>query len=239
MRLFLFYIVFSLFLPAVGFAQENKTVVLACNEFPPQKMENSADGNKGIDVDILEAVFQDMNMDLQVRFYPWKRALQLAQNGSVDGLCSCSYTKEREQHFHYSQKLGDVGIGLFHKTDRRPDSILAQNTQVGVIQGYALSRDLDDKEVDKVDFNDDVLALKVLNVRRIDGFYSYRDTGLYILKNNPMLKSIGFKQYRSSDYYSCFSKASFSDVNFVDRFNESLTKLKTNGGYNEILQQYR
>ncbi|MBE7637141.1 transporter substrate-binding domain-containing protein [Sneathiella sp. P13V-1] len=239
MRKFIYSLLISAFIPGVLAADEKEAVLFACNEFPPQKMENSADGKKGIDVDILEAVFQDINIDFEIRYYPWKRALQLAQNGSVDGLCSCSYTKEREQYFHYTEKMGDVGIGLFYKTGKSPDNILDNGNRIGVIRGYALSRDLVKKNVEKVDFNDDLLALRILNVNRIEGFYSYRDTGLYLLRKNPLIKDIKYKEYHSSDYFSCFSKETFNDRSLVNKFNKGLKKLKENGEYDKILNEYR
>src|SRR5262245_34160128 len=102
-----------------GFAgqADDRSVHLACNNFPPHKIEKPADdGNAGFDIDIVGEALKRIGWSTEISFMPWKRALELAERGQYDGLCSCSYTKEREAKLLFSDELGAVSVGLFARS---------------------------------------------------------------------------------------------------------------------------
>src|ERR1700741_4325798 len=80
---------------AVG--QAGQSLHLACNDFPPHKIEHRGeDGLAGFDVDIIGEALKRIGLSVETSYMPWKRALELAERGDYDGLCSCSHTKDRE-----------------------------------------------------------------------------------------------------------------------------------------------
>src|SRR5688572_20878372 len=72
---------------------DEQSVRLACNNFPPHKIEQPADdGHAGFDIDIVSEALKRIGWSTEIAFMPWKRALELAERGQYDGLCSCSHT---------------------------------------------------------------------------------------------------------------------------------------------------
>ena len=90
--------IFLYFNAAVPVRAEN-SALFACNEFPPYKMKKSASGLPGFDVEFLKESFKRVGISLDIHYMPWKRALEQARKGEVNGVCSCSRTPEREKDF--------------------------------------------------------------------------------------------------------------------------------------------
>src|ERR1044072_2142730 len=100
---------FGLALGTLGWVtdgQAGQGVRLACNDFPPHKIEHpGADGLVGFDVDIVSAALRRIGWSAAEAYMPWKRALELTGRGDYDGLCSCSYAKDREAKLVFSDEL--------------------------------------------------------------------------------------------------------------------------------------
>jgi len=82
-------------------AYAENSVLFACNEFPPYKMEKSESGLRGFDVEFLEEAFNRAGIPLNIVYMPWKRSLAQAQIGKVNGICSCSRTEVGKQICDY------------------------------------------------------------------------------------------------------------------------------------------
>jgi polar amino acid transport system substrate-binding protein len=225
------------------FAQSKKKISLACNEFPPHKMENSPDGLLGFDVDILKRIFDKMDFDLSITYFPWKRALANTKASQVDGLCSCSKSREREGWLLYSDQLGTVGIGYFHPKSFIPPVIwnkkTAKNVKVAVVRGYVLSKDLHDRSIQFMNVNGDETGMKMLLNDRIGAFYTYRDTGNYFLSKMKNAEDIQYTEVREAPYYTCFRKNLPDGENILRQFNEELILLHESGEYERIKDHYR
>ena len=58
---------------------DDHSVRLACNNFPPHKIEQPADdGNAGFDIDIVSEALKRIGWSSQTSFMPWKRAIRSA-----------------------------------------------------------------------------------------------------------------------------------------------------------------
>ena len=226
-----------------GFAQSRKQISLACNEFPPHKMANSPDGLLGFDVDILKHIFEKMGFDLSITYFPWKRALANTREAQVDGLCSCSKSREREDWLLYTDQLGTVGIGFFYRKDFNVLAMLdtkrGQNATVAVVRGYVLSKELREQSLQPMHVNDDETGIRMLLNGRIDTFYTYRDTGHYFLSKLRSAKDIQYTEVRESPYYTCFRKSLPDGEKILHQFNEELNVLHKTGEYERIKDRYR
>lgn len=63
---------------------QTKTVVLGATDWCPYTCKSQADG--GIVTKYLTQVFKEHGIKLEVRFYPWIRAVKFARTGEIDGL---------------------------------------------------------------------------------------------------------------------------------------------------------
>lgn len=218
-------------------------VTLACNEFPPQKMEAAPDGRLGYDVEILTAAFKRVGRRLAVSYFPWKRAFEYAKAGKLDGLCSCSRRPDRDAWFAYSEPMGEVGVGVFlgPGADGRTVKVLADlpGLAIGVVRAYNLQHELRDQGMAPVMVSDDEKGIRMLLGGRIDGFLTFRDTGRYILAKIARHATIPYVQFRASPYFACFSKAVPEAQALTRQFNLGLRAIHADGTFARIMDGYR
>lgn len=224
-------------------AADQNPVRLACNEFPPQKMEAAPDGKRGFDVDILEQSFARVGRRLRVDYFPWKRALEFGRAGKLDGLCSCSRRADRDAWFIYSEPMGNVGVGVFlgKATHRRRVKSMADlsGLVIGVVRAYNLQQEMIDAGLEPVVVSDDEKGLRMLVAGRVDGFLTFRDTGRYILSKIQPVAEYDYVEFRSSPYFACFSKAVPNAAEITEAFNEGLRRIRADGTFDRIMAGYR
>lgn len=69
---------------------------LVSTEYPPYMyMENGQ--ARGIYVDIVQNIFNEMGINGTIELMPWKRAVNESFSGKAEGLLGCLYTSERDE----------------------------------------------------------------------------------------------------------------------------------------------
>tara|TARA_R110000868_G_scaffold117600_12_gene312410 strand:- start:26111 stop:26755 length:645 start_codon:yes stop_codon:yes gene_type:complete len=212
---------------------------MACNHFPPLKIEKPVGGMIGADIEVLNSAFTLAGIEVKTTYFPWKRALILAQNGKYDGLCSCSYTKDRENDFYYSDEIGRNSIGLYTVTKEVITSLSTLNgKRIGVVRGYNLEEELKEYNLSIVTGANDINLLKMLKAKRIDAVYSYKTVIAELSKTNRFIKDLNYQEIYSAPYFTCFSKKAKDNKELLDIFNKNLKVIKANGSYEKIKKKY-
>jgi polar amino acid transport system substrate-binding protein len=202
---------------------------LLCNNFPPQKIENPAEGLDGFDVDILRVVFARAGIEVKIDYYPWARALALAGRGEADGLCSCSYLPEREEAFYFSIPMGEVAIGIFSLAgDPAPARRLEdlRGRSVAVVQQYALRDVLARLGIESEAVVNETQAMIMLQNGRVRHFFTYRDPVLYLVQRSSLFSAPQFAETSVSPYYACFAKRSRRGEALWRIFNQGLAEIQ-------------
>lgn len=229
--------------------QPRQSVILACNPFPPSKIANTP-SHPGYDIEILRAAFAVSNIGVETPFYPWKRALMLAETGQVDGLCSCSWSPDRTRDMLFSDELGKIRIGLFATSDRLIGHINrledARHINIGVIAGYNLEQAARDAGLDVQTANGEDALLKMLYGNRIDAIYSFRAPIVFARQalgeqwgeqwGEP--GPLSYQELVQAPYYSCISKHVAGAEWLLQRLNIGLETVRDNGIYDSILEKY-
>lgn len=228
-----------LFATVSASAQNDTALTFACNEFPPHKMEKSQDGLPGFDVEILTQALAYSNIKVRVEYYPWKRALESAKLGIVDGLCSCSKSEGREKWLAYSAPMGSVGIGYFYHLNHKTTPTFTPLPPTAVVRGYAIQGDLVEQGINPTRVNNDEAGIRMLLNNRVKSFYTYRDTGKYFLSKQPYDHNIKYSEVKSSPYFACFSRQRPDHTKLVEAFNAGLEQLLQTGTYESIMDKYR
>ncbi len=224
---------------------EERRVVLACNDFPPLKIEHpGADGLQGTDVDAIAEIARRAGLRLEVHFIPWKRGYAEASEGIVDGLCSCSYREDRAAFFHFSEAIGKTSVGIFHAPGEAPDPIasLAQISgahlgKVGVVKGYNLEDELDDANIAHVSVSGDKQAYDMLVNHRLDHLYSFRAPIDFIALHESG-KVVPYSEMRASPYFICLSKKVPDAAAMMPRINAAIAAMQADGTFDEIQRRY-
>lgn len=222
-----------------------QNVILMCNPFPPSKIADRP-VMPGSDVEILRAAFAVSHIAVITPFYPWKRAYLMAEQGAADGLCSCSYSPERETAFLYSNELGREHIGLFSLNNAALDGIEqladAKQLTIGVVAGYTLESQARNAGLDVISANSENALLGLLLARRLDAIFSFQAPMQYTIRTRNQTHDqqvkLSYRDIDNSPYYSCISRKAKSSGFLLERLNHGLTVLRKNGVYGDILEKY-
>ncbi len=207
-------------------------------------MENSPSGLPGFDVEFLREAFDRVGIPLEIQYMPWKRALDTAKKGEVSGVCSCSYTKEREAYLLFSEPLGKASSGLFSLASQNFEEVQGLEEvgkrSVGAINGYNLIKKLEAAKVQRTfELSSEKQGLQMLLKGRIDFYYSYEAPARYYLSQLQDAQKVKYQELSSTDYYSCFSKPAPGSAELLKKFNRGLAEIKADGTYDAILKKYR
>lgn len=218
-------------------------ISLACNNFPPHKIEHPADdGNAGFDIDIVGEAMKRIGRSTEISFMPWKRALELAARGQFDGLCSCSYTKEREAKLVFSDELGAVSVGLFARSEDALAGIASvadlKDRKVATVSGYNLEAELTTAGAAVEATASDKNALDMLVGGNVDLLYGYELTTKHFIASDPRSSSIVYKEVRRNPYFFCLSRAMPDAETTMNGFNRSLKDMAADGSIRRILDRY-
>ena len=222
---------------------EDHSVRLACNNFPPHKIERPGDdGLAGFDVDIVGEALKRVGWSTEISFMPWKRALELAERGQYDGLCSCSHTKEREAKLLFSEELGAVSVGLFARSEDAFAGVGSvadlKDRKVVTVGGYNLEAELVAAGAAVEATSSDKNALDMLVGGNVDLLYGYELTTKHFIASDPRSSSIAYREIRRNPYYFCLSRAMPGADAAMQGFNRSLKDMAADGSVQRILERY-
>jgi len=119
-------------------------VRLGSGEWPPY--EGASLPNFGLTNYIVTEAFREAGMKVEYSFLPWKRSMQFAREGRLDGTFVWTKTPEREKDFYFSEVLLSQQTVFFHRKDfklswnRITD---LKGLKIGVTVGYVYNPDLD------------------------------------------------------------------------------------------------
>ncbi len=217
--------------------------VFACNNFPPQKIENPGDGLPGYDVEILTQALNRSGYLAKIDYYSWKRAKRSAENGDVDGLCSCSYRPEREEHFLFTDSIGFVSTGIYTKVNYNGPKITMINDLkgklVGVVSGYNLEAELINQDIEITGAEKELNAIRMIEANRFDYFYSYQNTVAFILSRQNKQNSMKFHPINTTPYYICINKKADGADDLVLKINTALRRMRADQTIQNIMANYR
>lgn len=217
---------------------------LACNDFPPHKIEKPGpDGRLGFDVDIVTEALRRAGWAVDIAYLPWKRALELAVRGEVDGLCSCSYTPEREAALLFSDELGAVSVGLFARDTVTLDGIDKigdlKGRRVAVVGGYNLEGEIDKAGAFVQATSTDKTALEMLIAGNIDLLYGYELTTRHFMQFENLAHPIRYREMRRNPYYFCITRLLPGSAQAMADFNRGLAEMSADGAIARILARYK
>ncbi|HEV8389448.1 MAG TPA: transporter substrate-binding domain-containing protein [Dongiaceae bacterium] len=221
----------------------DQSLHLACNDFPPHKIEHpGSDGLAGFDVDIIAAALKRFHASAEISYMPWKRALELAERGDYDGLCSCSHTKDREAKLLFSEELGAVSVGLFARSEDALAGVSSvadlKGRKVATVGGYNLEAELITAGAQVGATSSDKSALDMLVGGNVDLLYGYELTTRHFIASDPRSSLIAYKEIRRNPYYFCLSRAMPGADTTMQGFNRSLAEMAKDGSVQRILDRY-
>ena len=246
MKIYILSLIFLIVLQTYAAAEGSRDkIVLGTVHFPPYTIESRVKADaKGFDHDLMVEVFSRMNLDVEIRYMPWKRALQKANTGEITGVFSCS---PRDQ-FHMSAPISTATDALFvrdsfdverHKISSIQDLKQYPALAIGGVDGYQQLKLLDEQDLpyDKSMNDDD--GFRKLFAGRIDVFLTIKEFGDYTLNSLQLSNFAKRIPLGQKEYHVCFSKAWPHSLSLKDRFNQILREVRNDGTFDAIHANYR
>lgn len=204
----------------------------------------------GIAVELVNAVFDRMAQPIKLEIYPWARALDSAKKGMIDGIFTIYRNKEREAYFDYSREvLIQQEISFFVLNDSaiqwQGDLTSLSQYQIGGILKFSYGDAFDAAVSNRTlpyyttRYDNQQLMKKLL-----------RSNLDVIIVNSKLASYHGFKQLKALDKiralhpavdsipsYIAFSKKSKLTA-IRDQFDQVIAKMKKEGSYQKIIDNY-
>lgn len=222
-----------------------KTVSLTSLEWPPYT--DPALKGMGASTAVVTAAFKAMGYSLKVDFYPWNRAVMLAQQDSrYVGYFPEYYSKDNEAEFLYSAPMGKGPLGFVERRDAPVSWTTLADLKaltIGVVSGYINTQEFDDmvaaKKLKVDPANDDATNIAKVALRRLPLAVIDPNVMAYLLANDkvamPYRDQVQFNA-RTLDVkslYVCFRKGA-DGQKWAGIFNEGLKKINVD----QIMKDY-
>ena len=175
---------------------QDKTVDLSTLNWPPYTGSDLPRG--GATTAVVREAFKQVGYEISVAYRPWKRAIDMAQDGK-DGVIAYfpGYHCHHQEGFVASEPIGNGPLGFAEHVDApitwdSLDSIGEQQLKIGTVLGYANTEEFDQKAgtgwIIAIPSPDDVTNLKKLMRKRIDAVVIDKFVLEYLKATEPSLK---------------------------------------------------
>lgn len=190
-------LVAALSLGAFSVAAQDKVIRLTSLEWPPYAGEKVAE--QGASVAVVRAAAEAMGYKLEVKFYPWERAVKMAQDGAsgYHGYFPEYHSDEVAKTFVLSDPIGSGPLGFVEqKSAPVAWGSLAElkGKTIGTVSGYVNTAEFDAKAASgelKVEaVTDDLTNVRKVGAGRIPMAVIDKHVLNYMLRTDPALAAV-------------------------------------------------
>ncbi len=226
-----------------------ETIKLGNGEYPPYTSQGFKE--YGYWSKLVSDAFKEEGITVEYGFFPWKRALESAKAGAIDGVIGFSKTSERELSFIYPESsLGDGRVVFYHNKDLKfawKDVKELEKFSIGGMRGYATYEEMialnkEGSKLNLLEATDEQQVFKLVLARRVDLFPAVEEVGNYILlkhftQGERDRITYHQKPWKVKPIYVIFPKAKQAQSHrLLKLFEAGLKKLKDSGKY-QVLQK--
>lgn len=216
---------------------EAKSLVMATNaEFPPYEYYENQE-IVGIDVEIAQAIADDLGMKLEIEDMAFDSIIAAVQSGKADiGAAGMTVTEDRLESVNFTDSYTTAAQVIIVKEGSdiaTPDDLM--NKTVGVQLGTTGDIYVDDIENATVErYNKGFEAVQALLQGKIDAVIIDREPAKVFVSQNEGLAIVD-EEFTLEDYAIAIAK---DNEDLLKSINESLARLKESGKLQEIIDKY-
>lgn len=196
----------------------------------------------GIDVDVVNAIGEEIGVDFEINNVAWEPLFQQVTNGEVDlGVSAITITDERKETYDFTEPYYEATQLIITKEDSDIESLAdLKDKKIGVqinTTGHYAAQDLQGKTSTNIlPYETTPIAIQEVLNGTVDAAIGDNAVILEYIKNNPdsKLKAIEDDTFEK-EYYGLMVKKGNTEV--LDILNEGIEKLKENGKLAEITGQ--
>jgi polar amino acid transport system substrate-binding protein len=222
----------------------NKKYIIACDaKYAPFSFEENGK-YKGIDVEILDAVAKEENFEYELKPMDFNGIIPGLTSNQLDGaIAGMSITDERKQSLDFSDGYFVSGLSLVvNKDNTTINGVNDLNGKTASIKkgtaGSKYAEDNADKYGLKLNYFDDSPSMfQAVENGNADFLLEDYPVIAYKIKVDSSAKlKIAGEKLTNVDYGFAVKKGANADL--LKKFNEGLKKIKDNGEYDKIVDQY-
>lgn len=214
-----------------------KKLIMATNaEFPPYEYK---EGDKflGIDVEIAEAIAEELGMELEIEDIAFDSIIAEVNSGKADfGMAGMTVTEERKKNVDFTNTYAtsaQVIIVTDNSPIASPDDLEGKSigVQLGTT-GDIYAGDIKGATVER--YNKGADAVLALKQGKIDAVIIDRQPAQVFVQKNEGIKIVD-EEFTVEDYAIALKKG---NTELLNKINDALAKLKESGKLQEIIDKY-
>ncbi len=227
----------------LSYAVGSRPLTYGVNHYPPFIIfeENTV---SGIDIEILVAITKRLKLDLEIYNCPWKRCLEMVEQGCIDVLTTLNKTDEREKYIAYVTPpyYEDKWAFYLNKNSQlRIDNYEElKSLMIGFRRGTSHFSQFDaDKSLNKYVVNADVELIKMLTKGRLDTIIGSQAIFDYLIQKEGFGASLVKAEFNPSnafDHIGISRKSSY--LKLLPRFNKAMLEIIESGEIKRIMKNF-
>jgi len=232
-----------LMLATVTAMAAEKNVILGSSEYPPFFGEQLP--NQGVLTEITVEAFKKVGYQVDVKFMPFARTLQMGKDGEIDGIIVLWHTKEREQWFAFSDPLPPNQIGFYKRKDKAIHFTTyadLMSYRIGVVNGYANPPGFDEAQLKTEAVTVDKQNLQKLQSGHIDLALIDKWVAQHLIQTEfpQFAEELEWMEppLESKPQYIAFSKEAKDYEQKLRDFNQGFKQLTDEGRVKAILAKH-
>lgn len=219
--------------------------------------------NKGIAVDIMDIALKNLDINYDLKFIPWSRALKLVETGEADAILAATHKEDRESYLDYTEEqlaygrnevipeayLLKLDYNLFLKRSNLGrlnfesiEQIILDSYTIGVNQDFSYTPKINAAKWNTIVHFSEQESFRALMDDEMDFFLASKEVGLELLEEMGLSDEITYinTPLDSAYIFLVFSKNSkFPDLNELIRdVDGELLQIYRDGKYDEIYRKY-
>jgi polar amino acid transport system substrate-binding protein len=225
---------------------EAANYVFVTLEFPPLEYTGEDGNPKGSAVDMVKRIMSSLGYEVQIKVYPWPKALGMVRAGDADAIFTAYKTPERVTFLDYSEEVFFPQIVGFYVKKGSPitfngDLNTLRAKHIGVVSTISYGPKFDQmrtqlqvERVERIEQNfqkllSDRIDLLISNVH-------VADWELQKLQLSEEIVRLPHEVERVSSYIAFSKRQNLTTLR--DQFDQELRKLKANGEYDKVIEKY-
>ncbi len=199
---------------------------------------------QGSSWDTLRESLHEMGYTIDLKIYPWIRAVHEVKGGAVDVIFPAGHTEERKAFFHYSKNAVNqvdflVYVGQEYSTPWNGLKSL-DGVKLGAIRGWNYGPKIAEQDLQIQLVSTIESGFKMLEAKRFEGFIGYETTFDYALKLAGMADK--YKKLPIFDFskeYLVGAKNSAKVKKIIADFDIGRERIDKNGTMEKIRAKWR
>lgn len=220
-------------------AIQTRTIRVAADQnYPPYSFIDKGIPS-GFDIEILQAIAEVQNLQLQIEMMPWSEARQKLETGEVDLIAGMSYSDERSKIYDFTIATTQISFDVFTRRgssiqsieDLRDKTIIVQ--QGGLMQEWLAQQSFPYKLILVEDMPQ---AIEELSIGQGDCALLNKNQALYLIEKYGTVKVVPAGLSISPQDYAIAVKK--GNIELLTTLNEGLNLIKNNGQYHRIHEKW-